>query len=86
MKKILSTFLAIVAAALAAGAIYSMASAPPEPAPGWRMHMTDQQHALLIAPIDHAFRAGAYLITWAIQLGYLAWIAFKWNSEQRTSR
>lgn len=83
MKKILTAILALASAGFAAAAIYSMASAPAEPAAGWRMHMSEQQHALLIAPIDHAFRVSAYLITWAIQLGYLAWIAHKWNTEQR---
>jgi hypothetical protein len=83
MKKILTTLLALVSAGLAAGAIYCMVSAPAEPAPDWRMHISDQQHALLIAPIDHAYRLSAYLITWAIQLGYIAWLAGKWRARER---
>lgn len=86
MKKILSTLLGFVAAGLAAGAVYYMTSAPAEPSQDWRFHMTDQQHALLVVPIDHAYRVAAYLITWAIQLGYLAWIAAKWRSGEATSR
>lgn len=86
MKKVLTTLLALVSAGLAAGAVYLMASAPAEPSQDWRFHMSEQQHAILIAPIDHAYRVAAYLITWAIQLGYLAWIAVKWRSDEATSR
>ena len=83
MKKILTTLLALASAGLAAGAIYSMVSAPAEPAPDWRMHISDQQHALLIAPIDHAYRVSAYLITWAIQIGYVAWLSSRWKAQDR---
>ncbi|HKF50068.1 MAG TPA: hypothetical protein VKB38_22075 [Terracidiphilus sp.] len=83
MKKTLTTLLALASAALAAGAIYSMVSAPAEPSPDWRMHITNQQHALLIVPIDHAYRVSAYLITWAIQLGYVAWLAYRWKTQDK---
>ena len=37
--------------------------------------------------LDHAFRQAAYTITWAIQLGYVAWLWLKWqrqrNGEER---
>ena len=32
------------------------------------------------ATLDHLFRQAAYVITWAIQLGYLAWLGLKWRS------
>lgn len=86
MKKFLATLVALVSAGFAGCAIYFMVTAPPEPAPDWRMHISDQQHALLIAPIDHAYRLSAYFITWAIQLGYVAWLAFKWQAQDRDDR
>ena len=35
------------------------------------------------AILDHQFTAAAYTITWTIQLGYLAWLAFKWRAQRR---
>jgi hypothetical protein len=35
------------------------------------------------ATLDHEFRVAAYIITWVIQLGYLAWLSFKWRSLKR---
>jgi hypothetical protein len=35
------------------------------------------------ASLDHEFRQAAYSITWAIQLGYLAWLGLKWRSQKR---
>jgi hypothetical protein len=37
------------------------------------------------ALLDHAYRSAAYTITWAIQLGYLAWLCLKWRSLKRKS-
>jgi len=33
--------------------------------------------------LDHQFTVAAYVITWAIQLGYLAWLGFKWRAQKR---
>lgn len=33
--------------------------------------------------IDHEFRVAAYVVTWVIQLGYLAWLGVKWRAEKR---
>lgn len=33
--------------------------------------------------IDHQFRVAAYVVTWVIQLGYLAWLGIKWRAEKR---
>lgn len=35
--------------------------------------------------LDHQFVTAAYTVTWVIQLGYLAWLGFKWRSEKRNS-
>lgn len=35
--------------------------------------------------LDHQFVAAAYTVTWVIQLGYLAWLGFKWRSEKRNA-
>ncbi len=35
------------------------------------------------AVIDHHFTVAAYVITWAIQLGYLAWLGIKWRALKR---
>ncbi len=40
----------------------------------------DQSHI-----IDHQFVVAAYTITWVIQLGYLAWLAFKWRTQKRAT-
>jgi hypothetical protein len=35
------------------------------------------------AILDHQFTVAAYAITWAIQLGYVAWLAFRWRAQSR---
>ena len=45
--------------------------------------MTQEQHDLMIAPIDHAYRVAAYVVTWAIQLGFLAWLGWKWQAQKK---
>lgn len=83
MKKTLATLLTLAAAALAVWSLYLLVTAPAEPASDWRMHMSEEQHAALLAPINHAFRVSAYAVTWAIQLGYLAWMALRWQKQAR---
>lgn len=34
--------------------------------------------------IDHHFTVAAYTVTWVIQLGYLAWLAYRWRAEKRS--
>ena len=36
--------------------------------------------------LDHQFVTAAYVVTWIIQLGYLAFLAGKWRAERRKSR
>jgi len=35
------------------------------------------------AILDHQFVTAAYAVTWIIQLGYLAFLAFKWRAQKR---
>ncbi len=37
------------------------------------------------AILDHQFRVAAYVITWVIQLGYVAWLAMKWRAQKRAA-
>lgn len=37
------------------------------------------------AQIDHQFVVAAYVITWVLQLGFLAYIALKWRAEKRNA-
>jgi hypothetical protein len=34
------------------------------------------------AVLDHQFLVAAYTITWAIQLGYLAWLGLRWRAQK----
>lgn len=36
--------------------------------------------------LDHQFVTAAYVVTWVIQFGYLAFLASKWRTERRKSR
>ncbi len=33
--------------------------------------------------IDHQFVVAAYIITWSLHLGYVAWLFMKWRSQKR---
>lgn len=35
------------------------------------------------AILDHEFVVAAYVVTWVIQLGYLAWLGMKWRAQKR---
>ena len=35
------------------------------------------------AILDHQFTVAAYVVTWVIQLGYVAWLGFKWRAQKR---
>jgi hypothetical protein len=37
------------------------------------------------AILDHQFTVAAYAITWAIQLGYLAWLGLRWRALKRNA-
>jgi len=38
------------------------------------------------AILDHQFTVAAYVVTWVIQLGYLAYVGLKWRAERRAER
>jgi threonine/homoserine/homoserine lactone efflux protein len=35
------------------------------------------------AILDHQFTVAAYVITWVIQLSYLAWLGMRWRAQRR---
>jgi threonine/homoserine/homoserine lactone efflux protein len=35
------------------------------------------------AVLDHQFLVAAYIVTWTIQLAYLAWLGLKWRAQKR---
>ena len=37
------------------------------------------------AILDHQFRIAAYVVTWVIQLSYVAWLALRWRAQKRAS-
>jgi len=37
------------------------------------------------AVLDHQFTVAAYVLTWAIQLGYLAWLGLRWRAQKRSA-
>jgi len=72
MKKLFFRLLAVVSVVLFAWALYLVASGPAEPlAPG-------PAREAAIARLNHLFTVAAYAITWAIQIGYVAWLGLKW--------
>ena len=75
MKKLFFSLLAVLSAALFVRVAWLVLSGPPEPT------LTAPNHDAIVAQLNHMFRQAAYSITWAIQLGYVAWLGFKWRSE-----
>lgn len=86
MKKLTAALIVAVPLALFCRACYFVFSAPPEPPFDWRLHMTQAQHDLAVAPINHAYTRAAYTVTWAIQLAYVAWLYIRWQSQKRKLR
>jgi hypothetical protein len=37
------------------------------------------------AILDHHFRVAAYVVTWAVQLGYLLLLTLKWRAQKRAA-
>ncbi len=35
------------------------------------------------AALDRKFAGAAYIVTWVIQLSYLAWLGYKWQAQKR---
>jgi hypothetical protein len=53
------------------------------PAADWNLNATDAQIQAAAALRDHLYMRAAYTVTWAIQLGYLAWLFVKWQEQER---
>jgi hypothetical protein len=58
-----------------------MLSKPDSPQKRLQKDKTMDEKALL----DHQFVVAAYAVTWAVQLGYVAWLAFKWRAQKRAA-
>lgn len=78
MKTVIRIF-AIVPIALFLVAAYSILLAPAEPA------FNAPDKAAVVARLNHLFTVAAYSITWAIQLGYLAWLGLKSSAQKQAS-
>jgi hypothetical protein len=35
--------------------------------------------------LDHQFTVAAYVVVWAVQLSYVAWLALKWRAQKRVA-
>ena len=86
MKRFIIALAVAAATFFFAWAAYAMLSAPPEPVFGWRQSISVAQHDAQVASLDHHYRVAAYAVTWAIQLGYLAWLGLKWLAQSRTGK
>lgn len=78
MKSLIKVF-AIIPLALLGIAIWCVLSAPPEPA------FAAPDKAAVVARLNHLFLVAAYSMTWAIQLGYLAWLGLKSRAQKHES-
>ncbi|MGA9062317.1 MAG: hypothetical protein WB341_11700 [Terracidiphilus sp.] len=85
MKKLGIGLIVAIPMALFCWAGYLILSAPPEPAFDWRLHMSAAQHDAVVALLNHLYTRAAYTVTWAIQLGYVAWLCLRWRSQKRQS-
>jgi hypothetical protein len=81
MKKLGTGLIVAVPVALFCWACYLVFSAPPEPPFDWRLHMSAAEHDAIVATLNHLYTRAAYTVTWAIQLGYAAWLFVKWQSQ-----
>lgn len=70
MKSLIRIF-AIVPVALFLVAAYCVFFAPAEPA------FNAPDKVAVVARLNHLYTVAAYSITWAIQLGYVAWLGLK---------
>ena len=76
MKRYFFILLALISAGLFIRVGYLVLSGPPDPA------FNAPNHDAVVAHLNHLFRQAAYSITWAIQIGYVAWLGLKWRGEK----
>ena len=79
MKKLALGLIVAVPLALLAWTAHLIFSAPPA---DWNQNPTDAQLEAAAAMRDHLYMQAAYTVTWAIQLGYLAWLGIKWRAQK----
>jgi hypothetical protein len=82
MKKLVFGLLFVIPAGLLAWSCYLVLSGPPQPYFGWQSQMSAAEHDTTLAVLGHKFTVAAFAITWAIQLGYLAWLGKKWRAQK----
>ena len=82
MKKLTISLIFALPVALLVWACSMVLFAPAEPPFDWMLHMSVVDHNALVADIDHHYTVAAYVITWAIQLGYLAWLGLRWQKQK----
>jgi uncharacterized membrane protein len=80
MKKLALGIIFAIPLALLAWTAHLIFSAP---ATDWNQNLTDAQIQAAAALRDHLYVQAAYTVTWAIQLGYLAWLGTKWLARKR---
>ena len=85
MKKLGTALIVAVPIVLFGWAGYLVFAAPPEPPFDWRLHMSVAEHDAIVATLNHLYTRAAYTITWAIQLGYVAWLLVKWQSQKQST-
>lgn len=87
MKRLGTAFIVAVPIALLGWACYLVFTAPSEPPFDWRLHMSASEHDAIVATLNHLYTRAAYTVTWAIQLGYAAWLWVRWQSQrQKTAK
>ncbi len=77
MKKLTIGLIFSVPLALLVWTFHLILSAPPA---DWNQNLTQAQLDAAAALRDHLYMHAAYAVTWAIQLGYLAWVGMKWRA------
>jgi len=80
VKKLALGLIVAVPLALLAWTAHLILSAPPA---DWNQNATDAQIQAAAALRDHLYMHAAYTVTWAIQLGYLAWLFVKWQGQKQ---
>ncbi len=83
MKKLATGLVVAIPVALFCLACYFIFSGPPEPPFDWRLHMSQADHDAIVATLNHLYTRAAYIVTWAIQLGYAASLWVRWHSQKR---
>jgi hypothetical protein len=80
MKKLALGLIIAAPLVLLAWTAHLIFSAPPS---DWNQNLTPAQLDAQAAMRDHLYRQAAYTVTWAIQLGYVAWLSMKCLAPKR---